>query len=221
MLTALVETLLSLVLMAAVLFGAAGRFDWPLAWAFLGANLAFAVLGFAILDPELIRERARPGGATLRWDRWLSVTGFVWLFPLALLVASLDAGRFGWSPPVPRAVPVLALGVFALGNAFALWAARTNRFFSSFVRIQTERGHRVVTGGPYAFVRHPGYSGGLLAMWVAPLALGSLWGLLPASLGLCFFLARTAREDRFLHEQLPGYREYAERVRWRLIPGVW
>jgi protein-S-isoprenylcysteine O-methyltransferase Ste14 len=219
--TALVETLLSFLLLGAALFGGAGRFDWPMAWLYLAANLAFAALGFLVLDPELIRERALPGGATRRWDRWLASSGYLCLSPLALLVAGLDAGRFGWSPPLPRALELGALGVFALGNAFALWAARTNRFFSSFVRIQTERGHRVVTDGPYAFMRHPGYAGGLLALWVAPLALGSLWGLLPASVGIGFFVARTAREDRVLHEELAGYREYAARVRWRLIPGVW
>jgi protein-S-isoprenylcysteine O-methyltransferase Ste14 len=211
----------SLLAIAALLFATAGRLDWPMAWAFLAIWSAIAVAGFTWLDPELIRERARPSPGFDRVDAVLATTSFVFFGLLPLAVAGLDVGRFQWTPPLPLALRIAALAVFALGNAFSLWAAKCNPFFSDFVRIQTDRGHRVVADGPYARVRHPGYAGAIPAYLAVPVALGSLWGVVPALLGLALLVARAAREDRTLHEGLDGYRDYAERVRWRLLPGVW
>ncbi|UCE85875.1 MAG: isoprenylcysteine carboxylmethyltransferase family protein [Deltaproteobacteria bacterium] len=206
--------------LAGILLGAAGRLDWPMAWAFLGVYVGFAVLAFVALDPALIRERSRPGAPSERWDIRLASVAFTFFLPLTLLVAGLDVGRFGWSPPLPSWVEIGALGLFTGGYAFAFWAMRVNRFFSTFVRIQTERGHRVVSEGPYACVRHPGYAGAILAALALPVALGSLLALLPASVGAALFALRTLREDRMLQARLDGYRAYARRVRWRLLPGV-
>jgi protein-S-isoprenylcysteine O-methyltransferase Ste14 len=108
-----------------------------------------------------------------------------------------------------------------LGYGFAYWAVYSNPFFATFVRIQEDRDHSVVSSGPYALIRHPGYAGALLAHLALPFALGSIWALLPAALGTLFFVARTSREDRTLRDHLAGYREYQTRVRWRLVPGVW
>jgi protein-S-isoprenylcysteine O-methyltransferase Ste14 len=203
-----------------ILFGAAGRLDWPMAWAFLAVYLAFIVLAFAFLDRELIGERSRLGADARRWDVVLASLAFVCFLPLTLLVAGLDVGRFGGSPALPLALEIAALVVFACGYGFAFWAMAVNRFFSTFVRIQTDRGHHVVSDGPYAYVRHPGYAGTILSAVVLPVALGSLWALLPALVGAGLFIVRTAREDRTLQEELEGYGEYARRVRWRLLPGI-
>lgn len=207
--------------LAGILLGSAGRVDWPMAWAYLGVYLAIIIIAFFVVDPELIRERSGMKPGVKRSDLVLASVSFLWFSPLTLLVAGLDAGRFGWSPSFPAAGQALALAAFALGTAFSLWAEATNRFFSTFVRIQTERGHRVVTGGPYAYVRHPGYAGQVLASLALALALGSLWALIPAFVGSCLLAVRTLFEDRTLMEELSGYREYASRVRWRLLPRVW
>jgi protein-S-isoprenylcysteine O-methyltransferase Ste14 len=205
---------------AGILFGAAGRLDWPMAWAVIGLNALFTVASFLVVDPDLLRERSRPGPDFDRRDALLASLGFVWFAPLALLVAGLDA-RFRWFVPIPLALELGALLVLALGYAFGLWAMRVNRFFSTFVRIQRDRGHVVVSRGPYALVRHPGYSGFIVASLAVPVALGSLYALLPVVVGTALFVLRTAREDATLQRELPGYADYAARVRWRLVPGVW
>lgn len=212
---------LFLLLLAVALLGAAGRLDWPMAWAVLCVFGGFAGSALVVMDPALIRERASLEAGIDPKDVILAGLGFVGLYPGTLVVAGLDTGRFGWSPPLPAAAELLALAVFGLGYGFAFWAMRTNPFFSTFVRIQEERGHRVVSEGPYAWVRHPGYAGTLVAHVALPLALGSLWALLPALIGVVSFVARTREEDATLERELPGYREYKKRVRWRLLPGVW
>jgi protein-S-isoprenylcysteine O-methyltransferase Ste14 len=179
-----------------------------------------AVCGFAALDPELIAERANPGPGFDLGDALLSSVAGLALIFLPLPVAGVDVGR-AQVPHFSTAVRGAALGVFVLGSLFAIWAAYANRFFSDFVRIQHERGHHVVTTGPYAHIRHPGYAGGIVAYVAVPVALGSTWALLPALVGAALLVARAAREDRFLHEKLDGYRAYAARVRCRLVPGVW
>jgi len=118
-------------------------------------------------------------------------------------------------------VRLIALLVFAFGMIFSVWAMLANKFFAKFVKIQTEREHNVITNGPYAYVRHPGYAGSLLAFISLPVALGSLWALLPASAGLSLWIVRTYLEDRTLQKELDGYSQYACRVRWRLVPYIW
>jgi len=218
---AIAETIGTFAIFGTALFVPAGRLDWPMAWAYLGLFCVIAVAGFALLDPELIRERARPTPGFDRVDALLSSAAAVALLVLPLVVAGLDVGRSGGRSPLSPLLRAAALAVFAIGQAVALWAARSNRFFSDFVRIQTERGHHVIDTGPYAFVRHPGYAASIPAYLAVPVLLGSAWGVVPALLGGVLFVLRTAREDRILHARLPGYREYAARVRWRLLPRVW
>ena len=221
MLRAAAQAVVFLVFFAAILFVSAGRADWPMAWAFLAVYLAFVVLAFVLLDPELIHERSHFESGGNREDVIIASIMFVWLFPLTLLVAGLDVGRFHWSPTVPLGVQIVALGLFAVGNAIGFRAMMANRFFSDFVRIQTERGHHVVTNGPYAVVRHPGYAGGILLAVALPVALGSLVALIPALIGSSLLILRMLREERMLKEELNGYRDYVSRVRWRLCPGIW
>jgi len=218
---AVAVTVALFLLLAASLFGAAGHLSWPMAWAVLGVYSVSKAAAFAFVNPELIKERAAPGPGVDRGDVMLASLGYLGLYFGTFAVAGLDAVRFGPAIPIPQSIQVTALLVFALGYGFAFWAVRSNPFFATFVRIQDERAHSVISSGAYALLRHPGYAGVLLSHLALPFALGSIWALVPAAVGTIFFVARTSREDRMLRDRLAGYREYQTRVRWRLLPGVW
>lgn len=221
MIRAVAVTVALFLLLGGCLFGAAGQLSWPMAWAVLGIYLASKVTGLAFLDPELVRERAAPGPGVDRGDIVIAALGYLALYPGTFVTAGLDAIRLGPNIAIPLFVQVTALVVFAFGYGFATWAVLSNPLFATFVRIQDDRGHSVVSSAPYALVRHPGYSGVLLSHLTLPFALGSIWALLPAAVGIAFIVVRTLREDRTLGDHLAGYREYQARVRWRLVPGVW
>lgn len=206
--------------LGAIAFVSAGTIDWPMMWVFLGFYLVLMAVNMSLMDKGLLEERLHPPEGVKTWDKWLTGCGMTLFFLIVVVVAGMDYGRFHWSS-IPRWGAILAFGVYLLGTAFSLWALYTNKFFSRFVRIQTERGHHVVTDGPYRFVRHPGYVGVTIATLALPVALGSWWALLVALLSLSILLVRTVYEDKILHDELEGYREYASRVRYRLIPGVW
>ena len=200
------------------------RWDWWEAWTYA----AISIFGFAISralaarrHPDLLAERARflQHEDAAPWDKVLSpLVGLGGgLLPL---VAGLDA-LFGWSAPFGLPVKTGALVTILLGYALASYALIENRFFSGMVRLQTDRGHRVVSSGPYRWMRHPGYAGALLAYLGTPLFLDSPWAFLPAAFLTVVLIIRTRLEDRFLQEELQGYRDYADRVRYRLVPGIW
>ncbi len=205
----------------ACLFVPAETVHLPMAWVYLVVYIVFTVVAYGVLESELIEDRLRRNPGVKRWDPPLAAVGFLFLCPATLVTAGFDANRFSWSPSIPMWVEFSAFAVFVVGYTFALWAMKTNRFFVKFVRIQNERGHHVINTGPYAYVRHPGYAGAILAHVALPIALGSLWGLIPACFGGSLFVLRTRLEDKTLQAELPGYREYVSEVRWRLIPGVW
>jgi protein-S-isoprenylcysteine O-methyltransferase Ste14 len=207
-------------LLGAIAFAAAGTLNWPMMWAFWVFYLCMMTVNVPFMDPGLLEERLHPKEGVKVWDKWLTGCGLSLLFPVILVVAGLDYGRFHWSL-IPTWASVTAFGFYLLGTAFSLWALYTNRFFSRYVRIQTDRGHCVASDGPYRFVRHPGYVGVTVATLALPIALGSWWALLLSLVSLATLLVRTVLEDRTLHEELEGYVEYAGRVRYRLIPGVW
>jgi len=154
------------------------------------------------------------------WDKVLAPLMAVSVgFPMAI-VAGLDH-RYHWSFEFPLWLTVTGFTLTSLGYAFAAWALAENRFFSSVVRIQTDRGHVVCDSGPYRFVRHPGYAGSTLALFGIVLSLGSVWTLIPAAVASIIAVIRTVLEDQTLQEELPGYRDYARRVRFRLFPGIY
>jgi len=154
------------------------------------------------------------------WDKVLAPLMAVSIgYPMGI-VAGLDH-RYHWTPEFPLWLIVTGFTLISLGYAFAAWAVAENRFFSAVVRIQTDRGHVVCDSGPYRFVRHPGYSGNILALLGIVLALGSVWTLIPAAVASIIGVIRTQLEDRTLQEELPGYRDYARRVRYRLFPGIY
>jgi protein-S-isoprenylcysteine O-methyltransferase Ste14 len=178
-----------------------------------------ALFGFAILDVRLMKERWLPGrngrsAALVAVSRVLAALHFV--------SAALDVGRFHWSGRIAAPVQASALVLVALGGAFILWAMAVNPFFSTVVRIQDDRGHQVISDGPYRIVRHPGYALMFVIVLANGVALGSWWATIPmAAVLIPILLWRTTAEDCFLHEHLEGYVEYAHRVRYLLIPGIW
>lgn len=212
-------------LLPGVIFLAAGTLHWPMGWVYYGLTVAAALVSRAIValvHPDLLAERGQSQRAedVKSWDRPLSLAVGLLVPLVVLIVTGLDE-RWSWSPPLPSRLAPVAVAVFILSYAFSTWAMVTNRFFSGVVRIQKDRGHHVVTSGPYRIVRHPGYAGGVIAMIAAPLLLGSLWALIPAAAYTVLIVVRTRLEDRTLLEELPGYRDYAQRTRYRLLPGLW
>jgi protein-S-isoprenylcysteine O-methyltransferase Ste14 len=204
---------------AVLLFGSAGTLDWPMAWAFIFLSLAVFIAGILRSRTDLIDERSSRHKDSKGWDRVL-VSVLMAISFIILIVAGLTV-RFGQDGQVPLSVQVIALIILTLGNGLIVWATWTNRFFSATVRIQTDRNHAVVSDGPYGYVRHPGYAGMIVYSLFEPLALGSYWALVPAFLAVVLFVVRTHLEDKTLREELPGYRDYAGQVRYRLVPHVW
>ena len=214
-----------IVIMLLVLFLSAGRLDWWEAWAY-GAQALLVLLvsrGIMILkNPDQALERAQAGKKenVKSWDRILMPLTALYGPLISWILAGLDV-RFGWSPDLPDWIQVVALGVLVAGSLLGTWAMIANRFFSSHVRIQTDRGHNVVDSGPYRFVRHPGYAGGVISWLAAPIFFSSYWLAIPSFLMILANILRTYLEDRTLQQELSGYRDYTQRVRYRLIPGIW
>jgi protein-S-isoprenylcysteine O-methyltransferase Ste14 len=214
-------TSIYLAFVGGLLFGAAGRLDWPMAWTYMFILIISTVALLALGDREMLMVRAGREKGAKKWDRILTKISFLLFWPVSNIVAGLDYGRLHLSPPIPLPVRLIAMLAFAAGLAFSVWAMLVNKFFVKFVQIQEDREHIVITNGPYAYVRHPGYAGSFLSFFSLPVTLGSLWALLPASVGLSLWVVRTYLEDRTLNKELDGYSQYASRVRWRLVPGIW
>ncbi len=210
-----------IVAMAAVLFGAAGTFAVPMFWAYLALFAVSCLTASAavyLLSPDLVKERVRPGEG--EQDR-VTVRALNVLMFAQLLLAGLDVGRLHWSATVAFPLQTLGLVGFAIGMGLTTWAMLVNRFFSSALRLQPDRGQQVVSSGPYRLVRHPGYTGGLLLLVSIGLALGSWIAMVPILLIVPFMVRRTLIEERMLASALPGYVDYMQRVRSRIVPGVW
>jgi protein-S-isoprenylcysteine O-methyltransferase Ste14 len=217
-----VRETLGLVVMGVALFWPAGRIDWWAGWAALAVMAGWIVATAIVIfrfNPGLLAERLGPRRGAKAWDTAImSALGGVQL--VRYLWAGFDQ-RYGWTGGFPLAVQLAALAICVLGYAGFVWATASNPFFSQIVRIQTERGHTVISGGPYHYVRHPGYAGAILFELAVPVLLAS-WGALATGLiGALLLLLRTALEDRALQAELPGYVDYARRVRYRLVPGLW
>jgi protein-S-isoprenylcysteine O-methyltransferase Ste14 len=220
-----IRLILTYLLFPLILMLCGGDPLWWQGWLYSLLIFGAGVLGRVLAEgrhPGLLDERAESGRAegVKPWDKILAPLMALSLsFPL-VITAGLDH-RWGLSPAFPLWLNVLGLLLVGLGYAFGAWALVENRFFAGVVRIQTDRGHAVCDSGPYRVVRHPGYAGNILALPGIILALGSAWTVLPALLALAVAVVRTALEDRTLQEELAGYREYARKVRYRLIPGIY
>ena len=208
-----------------ILFLCAGDLCWWQAWIYSMLVFAAGIVGRLWAEkrhPGLLAERVRSESIqdAKSWDKELAPLMALSIgFPL-VIVAGLDH-RYGWTPAFPAWVNILGFVLIAAGYAFACWALVENRFFSGVVRIQEERGHELCDRGPYRVVRHPGYAGNALALPGIVLVLSSVWTLIPAAVALVIIVTRTVLEDRTLQEELPGYQEYAQFVRYRLIPWIY
>jgi protein-S-isoprenylcysteine O-methyltransferase Ste14 len=200
----------------AIVFVSAGTWELPFVWAILAIVFVLYLALAAFADPGLVQERVRPGPgnrdtATRRLGGILLIAHWV--------LAGLDVGRLHWTP-VPWQLQAAGVVVYAAAVSVTFWAMKANPFYSSVVRIQTDRGQHAVAAGPYRYVRHPGYAATLVALISGGVALGSWIALVPALGFAALFVRRTLIEDRLLREELPGYLDYAQSVRYRLIPGV-
>jgi len=211
-----------LIVQAAILFLAAGRLNWTWAWVFLGIYLVSVSINSAFMtrtSPETIAERGQ-AKETKDWDK---IVGGLWSlaqFLVLPLVVGLDM-RFGWTRELGAAWHVAGAVVFAVGLGLFGWAMITNAYFSTAVRIQSDRGQTVCRNGPYRFVRHPGYAGTLVQSLGIPFLLGSLWALIPGITAAALMIIRTSLEDSMLQAELPGYRDFVQEVHYRIIPGIW
>ena len=220
----IVQSALGMIGYGVLLFVAAGTVRWPWGWVLLALLTAF-MAGHVVLlvpiNPELLAEREKGvlAKGVKTWDKWIAMLGGGVLPIVSWLLAALE---YSWRGEVlPLAWHLLGVVVSVAGYGLFLWALRANAFFAEGVRIQEERGHTVASGGPYRYVRHPGYVGAILGLFGAPLVLGSVRALIPAVGAAALYVLRTYLEDRTLTAELPGYREYTHQTRYRLLPGVW
>lgn len=208
-----------IIITALILFVAAGTIRWYYAWLYLAATVLSVIINAIFMPNDLIAERGRKQENVEKWDPILSrLLTVPWV--LSFLIAGLDV-RWGWSPLLSAGWHWGGLVFYLLGNFLVLWAMTVNHFFSTAVRLQFERGQTVCSEGPYRYVRHPGYVGMIVFNLATPIALGSLWALVPTLLTVALFAVRTGLEDQTLLKKLPGYQQYAARTKYRLIPGLW
>ena len=214
-----IKSLAGIAFTAAMIFLAAGDLGWTWGWVYLGIYVLVTVVTGLVVDPGLLAERAeRRKGKS--WDTPLvSVIGLLAAFVVPLL-AAFDQ-RYSWSAQLSVGLQVAAVVVCLSGWGLHIWAMAVNKFHAVQVRIQDDRGQRVITGGPYRYVRHPGYVGAVLLNVSAPIVLGSTWSLIPGGLAALLMILRTVLEDSMLQRELEGYAEYARQVRYRLLPGIW
>ncbi|MFZ1551073.1 MAG: isoprenylcysteine carboxylmethyltransferase family protein [Anaerolineae bacterium] len=213
---------LGLLVMGAALFWPAGRLDWWAGWAVLAVMAAWiAAMAITLirLNPGLLAERLGPRKGAKPWDTVImSLLGLIQL--ARYIIAGLDQ-RYDWTGGLPAVAQLAALALCVLGYSLVVWATASNAFFSQIVRIQSERGHTVVRGGPYRYVRHPAYIGAILFELAVPVLLASWPALIISGLSVLLLILRTALEDRTLQVELIGYAGYARQVRYRLLPGIW
>ncbi len=218
----IVRETMGVVMLALMLFLAAGTVNWLAGWVMV-CIMAGWVAATAIVviprHPELLAERVGPKKGAKTWD-----TALLGLYGVTMMIMWIVAGldfRNSWSTGPGLAAQIGAMLIVIASYALVVWATGVNAFFSQVVRIQTERGHTVVSSGPYRYVRHPAYIGMILVVLGAPIMLASWWALLPGILSAVLVFVRTALEDRTLQAELSGYTEYAQHVRYRLLPSVW
>ncbi len=218
----IVRETMGVIMLAAMLFLAAGTLSWLAGWVMVVVMAGWvAATAIVVIPryPELLAERTGPKKGAKTWD-----TALLGLYGALMMVMWIVAGldfRNSGSSGIEATAQIAAVLIVIAGYGLVVWATGTNAFFSQVVRIQSERGHTVVSSGPYHYIRHPAYVGMILVMLAAPLMLGSWWALIPGVICAVLMIVRTALEDRTLQAELPGYAEYTQHVRYRLAPGIW
>jgi len=206
----------------AILFISAGRLDYWQGLIYVIIGLVMFVLNYTVLriDPELLEERSKPGEGTKQWDK--VILGLSFLITLSMyIIAGLDSGRYHWSPDFPMSLVLVGIILTVSGQLLFLIAQKQNKFFSSTVRIQTDREHTVCETGLYKVVRHPAYLGSIIQSLGFPLLFGSLWSIIPIGIMIILLITRTNLEDKTLKNELKGYPEYSNKTRYRIIPYIW
>jgi protein-S-isoprenylcysteine O-methyltransferase Ste14 len=217
-----VKHFIGTLLFFAILFVSAGRIGYWQGLVYVAIGLIMLILNYTVLriDPELLKERSKPGEGTKKWDK--KILGLSFLVTISMYsIAGLDSGRFHWSPNFHWSMVLLGIILTASGQLLFLVAQKQNRFFSSTVRIQTDREHIVCKTGLYRIVRHPAYLGSIVQSAGFPLLFCSLWSAIPICLSVILLLTRTNLEDKTLRNELKGYPEYCEKTRYKIIPYVW
>jgi protein-S-isoprenylcysteine O-methyltransferase Ste14 len=218
----LIKHLFGTLIFFLVLFLSAGRLDYWQGWVYLAIGLVMFFLSYTVLrpDPGLMDERSKAGEGAKKWDK--TILGLSFLATIAMyIIAGLDSGRYRWSPDFHLSLYAAGAVLTASGQLLFLIAQKQNKFFSSIMRIQADRGHTVCETGLYRVVRHPAYLGSVIQATGFPLITGSLWSIIPAGLLIILSMARTWLEDETLRKELKGYPEYAQKTRYKLIPNVW
>lgn len=218
----LIKALVTTLVFGAVLFLSAGRVNYLQGFIFLATNLVTAVMNFWFIrnNPELMSERSKVGEGAKLWDKIiLGLSAITYL--ISMVVAGLDSGRFHWSPNFHWSMYVLAIILTIVGQLIFLIARKENKYFSSVVRVQTDRGHAVCDTGLYKMVRHPGYLGMTISLLALPLLVGSVWSIIPIGVAVVLLVIRTYLEDETLKNELPGYTGYTQKTPQRLIPKIW
>jgi protein-S-isoprenylcysteine O-methyltransferase Ste14 len=217
-----VTGIIGLVVFTGAWFGIAGRLTWWQGWAFLLTFIIYVsilVLRLYKLDPELVRERNRPAIEAEAWDR-VVMGVYSAILVVLLVVSALDGGRYFWSV-VPLGVQMIGWILLVVSGVMIWHVMMTNAYLSSWARIQDDRGQVVVQEGIYEHIRHPMYLGIIVGFLGLPLVLSSFWAMIPSVVIVGLFVYRTYREDQMLIDGLDGYAEYAEKVRYMLLPGIW
>jgi len=218
----IIKHLSGTILFLLILFISTGRIDYWQGWVYVIISLAMFTVAYTVLrvDTELLNERSKPGDGTKKWDK--QILGLSFLVTIGMFVtAGLDSGRYHWSPEIHWSWCIPGMILTIAGQLLFLIAQKQNKFFSSTVRIQTERGHVVCETGLYKLVRHPAYSGNIIQTVGFPMLFGSPWSMIPAGILILLTVIRTVLEDRTLLNELNGYREYSQKASYRIIPFVW
>lgn len=202
-----------------IVFSAAGRVDYVQGWLFMVTGLVTTAMNVFTIHGEndLVRERAKPGEGTKSWDKVILGVSFL-VYIAIIITGGLDSGRYQTSPRFHWSVAAAGIALMIGGQVIFLTARNENKFFSTVVRIQKERGHTVCETGIYRVIRHPGYLGMMLSTFGLPLVLGSLWSAIPSVVSILLLCVRTILEDKTLKEELAGYKEYSVKTRYKLIP---
>lgn len=214
-----------IVIVPALLFIFAGTTKWTMGWIYVIILTLSSVISRVIIffkNPDLLKERGNFNRAegTKHWDKGLvSILGIIGPI-IAMIIAGLDH-RYGWPPIVPTEIQWSAAAIILLGYSLTVWAMIENKFFSAVARIQKDRGHFVISSGPYSLVRHPGYAGALVSYIALPLMLDAFWVFIPSIFTMVIMVLRTKYEDKMLVDELEGYASYASKIRYRLFPGIW
>ena len=218
----LIKTLITTLIFSVILFLSAGKTDYFQGWIFLTTNIITALMNFWTIrnDSELMAERSKVGEGAKSWDKIiLGLSALTFL--TNIVIAGLDSGRYQWSPNFHWSFYALGVILTILGQVIFLTARKENKYFSSVMRIQTDRGHTVCDTGIYKIVRHPGYLGMTISLAALPLITGSMWSIIPTTIAIILLFIRTYFEDETLKKELSGYTEYSQRTRQRLIPKIW